>query len=197
MEWFPSSIKRRPLAAIDFEASCLPCAESWPIEVAVVHEDGRECSWLVRPEAGWLAGGTWDPASEAVHGISLDTLLATGRPAGDVAGELAGEVAGCCLVSDHSATDGPWLAMLCATGDIDPPHLEDLAEFHYGWLNDMGGGDAWAALSAVSALMETAAARHPARHRAVPDARRLMDFLRAVIAEPAPHGQAPSFQKSR
>ena len=63
------------LAAVDFEASCLPSyGRGFPLEVGLsCVGTGETKSWLIRPDGAWL-GWDWDPAAEAIHGISLKPL---------------------------------------------------------------------------------------------------------------------------
>ena len=187
--WFPSNLSRLPLAAVDFEASCLPGKGSFPIEVAVVHEDGRALSWLIRPEGEWLRDGRWDPGSEAVHGIGLARLESEGLPAPEVARLLLAELPGVHLVSDHPDSDGRWLRSLCRTAALPAPSLVDMSDFYYGWMLEQP--DIEAATDVTTGLLEAAARRNMPAHRALPDASRLMDYLRAIMADPVP-GRLPA-----
>ena len=70
-----------PPAFLDIEASGFG-RDSYPIEIGFVLSDGEAWCTLVRPESGWTH---WDPAAEALHGITRDLALRHGRPPVDVA----------------------------------------------------------------------------------------------------------------
>lgn len=105
----------------DFEASSL-LPGSFPIEVAWVDWDGQGEHYLIRPHPEWLEGGCpgWSAESEAVHGISLETLLNEGTPIERVAARAAevlfapGAIAFC----DAPGWDGQWLDALFEYGGV-------------------------------------------------------------------------------
>lgn len=121
---------------VDFEASSL-LSGSFPIEVAWVDTDGHGESYLIRPADKWLADGCsgWSQESEALHGISLDTLLRDGVPLDRVAARAAktlspGQVMAC---SDAPESDGYWMEMLLrAGGQRRTVKLLDVNRL-YGW----------------------------------------------------------------
>jgi hypothetical protein len=100
------------LAFLDIEASSLSPA-SYPIEIGWVLEDGTGEGCLIRPEAEWT---DWDPAAEAVHGISRAQLAAAGQPAGLVAARVGAVLAGHQVVSDAPEWDHVWLGDLLSAG---------------------------------------------------------------------------------
>ena len=59
-------------ASLDFEASSL-ADRSYPVEVASVFEDGASEAHLIAPAPDWT---DWDVASERIHGIARETLVA-------------------------------------------------------------------------------------------------------------------------
>ncbi|MGA0601137.1 hypothetical protein ACO2Q3_10590 [Caulobacter sp. KR2-114] len=161
------------LAAIDFEASGLPGVghRTFPVEVGLsCVASGDTRAWLIRPTEEWLTWG-WDPAAEAVHGISLDEALGRGRTPHEVLRELAAMARPLRVVSD-SGLDDVWLGVLAAGArrsvpfeiQLVDPVLEDLAAT---------AEDAEAAQSAADG-------RYPLTHRAGPDARRLAEVIRIL-----------------
>jgi len=182
----------RPVCTIDFEASCLPKEGSFPIEVAVAHPNGRVRAWLIRPTEAWLAHGVWDPESEAIHGLSRETLLAEGRPAAEVVAELADEVAGRAVISDHERSETQWLETLCEAAGVMPPFfIEALEDLIYPWLEKHCSGDVMVEVERMEAAYAQARARHLVRHRASPDAQCLMAFLQILTGQqnPPPPGR--------
>jgi hypothetical protein len=99
---------RRPPIIIDIEASGFG-AQSYPIEIGVVLDDGRKYCSLIQPARGWTH---WDQAAEAVHGITRATLLAHGRPVFEVAGTLNELLRGRTAYTDGWVVDRPWLDRL-------------------------------------------------------------------------------------
>jgi hypothetical protein len=76
---------------------------------------GRAGGFLIRPEEGWT---DWSPASELVHGIRRDTLLAEGIPAPQAAARVLELATGRFLVSDAPSFDFAWLRQLLKLTDI-------------------------------------------------------------------------------
>jgi hypothetical protein len=102
---------------VDFEASSL-LPSSFPIEVAWVDTNGQGESYLIRPLEEWLDDGGWSYESEAVHGISVDTLMRDGIPVERVAKRAADallpqQVMAC---SDAPGFDGGWMETLLDAG---------------------------------------------------------------------------------
>lgn len=122
-----ASVGRRSPAFIDFEASGLGF-QSWPIEVGWAFPDGRSESTLIQPAVDWSAAG-WDPAAEALHGISRDALdredLALPVPI--VCRRLREALAPYEVFSDAPDWDGFWLGRLFAAIDEKPPF--ELSDF--------------------------------------------------------------------
>jgi hypothetical protein len=105
-----------PPAFLDIEASGFG-RDSYPIEIGFVLPDGDAWCTLVRPEPDWTH---WDPAAEALHGISRSLALRHGRPAVDVARELNRRLGGLTVYSDGWAHDYAWLALLFEAGGRSP-----------------------------------------------------------------------------
>lgn len=104
---------------IDVEASGFG-RESYPIEVGLVLADGTPHCFLVAPERSWTH---WDPAAEALHGISRATLEAHGRPAAEVAWRLNELLRGKTVYTDAWSFDMSWLGKL-----FDAVHLQPTFE---------------------------------------------------------------------
>jgi hypothetical protein len=105
------------LVFLDFEASSL-AKNSYPIEVGWVFEDGRSASHLIRPAPGW---NDWDPAAQAIHGISRDELLAHGEPHAEVAQDMVTALTGHDLLASAPSWDGKWLSVLLRAAGL-PRH---------------------------------------------------------------------------
>jgi hypothetical protein len=105
-----------PPCVLDIEASGFG-RSSYPIEVGYVLHDGRARCTLIRPPAHWTH---WDAGAERIHGITRPTLLAHGKPAGDVARMLNGDLAGQTVYCDGWAHDYPWLALLFDEAGVAP-----------------------------------------------------------------------------
>ena len=114
-------------AFIDFEASSL-ARHGYPIEVAWVFEDGRSDSFLIAPIEKWT---DWDPAAEAVHGISRERLVSEGAPVEVVAGQLVAALRGHEVFASAPSWDGKWLSKLLRAGGI-PRHAVHLTDTDVG-----------------------------------------------------------------
>lgn len=98
----------QPPPILDVEASGFGQG-SYPIEVGCVLPDGRSYCALIQPVKGWDG---WDPAAEAVHGISREMLVAHGLPPLSVAIRLNSLLQGLTVYSDAWGQDYVWLAKL-------------------------------------------------------------------------------------
>lgn len=155
------------LCVLDFEASSI---DGWPIEVGVSQTVGstvQTWSLLIRPAPNW-SDVEWSAAAQRVHGIcrrQLDLAL----DAGEVVRQLMQHIGGRLVLSDAPNYDGRWLKRLfSATGRTDFPALHD---FHAA-INDIFMDNPEALDWAYEYLR-----RHPAPHRAGPDAERLLRAL--------------------
>jgi len=164
-----------PIACLDFEASAYPVPGSYPIEVALAYvETGAVRSWLICPSDQWLEHGYWDPSAERAHRISLEALLADGRPIEPVKAELAEAAAGHQVVSDSVGSDGYWLRTLY---DGSPPfELESVDEA----LRQVASWRGSAARTAILESTSVAWDRYKQHHRAGPDARRWAEAFRIL-----------------
>ena len=167
----------RRLIVLDFEASALPQAGSFPVEVGICWADTAEVrTWLIRPTSDWLASGLWSAASAAVHGIGQQEAFDLGLPVRQVAMELAAAVAGCEVLSDCPAADGFWLkAIYDAAGLGRPPfRLHDV----FGLFSALAGDHRYRIIT----VLDEARKRHPPTHRAGPDARCVVEAIRLLAA---------------
>jgi len=159
-------------AILDIEASGFG-RDSYPIEVGYVLPDGSSFCSLIQPAGHWTH---WDSAAEAVHHIQRDTLLAHGRPVGDVAQWLNDQLHGRTLYSDGWAHDYPWLGALYEEAGLVPSfRLDNLRSL----LSEAEARDWYATKQAVSNELGLT------RHRASADARLLQMTVRR-LREPAP-----------
>ncbi|TWB38021.1 transcriptional regulator [Nitrospirillum pindoramense] len=154
------------IAFLDFEASSLDRG-SYPIEVGWAtpsQQDGE--SYLILPHPDWT---DWDPAAQAVHGISRQALFTHGMAGPAVLARLSRSLAGLTVYSDAPAEDGYWLERLCqACGHPQPFLLHDVGPL----LQEM----AKATGQDLDAARLEVGRQFPTRHRAAPDA----TFLRAL-----------------
>ncbi|WP_416306422.1 hypothetical protein [Neptunicella sp. SCSIO 80796] len=97
-----------PPIIIDIEASGFG-ADSYPIEVGVIMQDGDRYCRLIKPQPGWQH---WDEKAQALHGIERDLLVNKGTSAHQVAMELNSLLAGKTVYSDGWVVDSPWLIKL-------------------------------------------------------------------------------------
>jgi len=169
---------------IDFEASSLG-RTGFPIEVGWAFEDGRSENHLIRPAPQWT---DWDPASEAIHGISRATLAAEGEPHDAVARRLLEELRGHAVFASAPSWDGKWLSALFRAAGV-PRHAIRLKA------SAIARHDSAAAIltgllppaermvrvrAILSRVLREAEAR-PVRHRAVADAEEELRRWREAI----------------
>lgn len=158
------------LLFMDFEASSLS-ANSWPIEVglAALTPNGVVAqSRLIRPAPDWDRAD-WNPQSEAIHHIPLELLERDGLVAWDVAGWVLEQLPGTTLVSDAPQFDGRWLQrLLDCHPDTPPPGLR-IHDYEAALATFLSAKGLDAAYEYI--------ARHPAPHRAGPDAQILAQAL--------------------
>lgn len=141
---------------------------SYPIEIGFVEAGGSLFCSLVRPAPDWLH---WDPAAEALHGISRELLQRHGRPVDWVAAELNRRLAGQTVYCDGWAHDYPWIARLFDEAELSPAfRLEDVRTLLSE--RELGGWD-----RSLQALREEL---RPERHRASSDARMLQLCVQRV-----------------
>ncbi|NWG45258.1 MAG: hypothetical protein HXY25_01755 [Alphaproteobacteria bacterium] len=159
----------RPLAPafLDFEASGLG-SHSWPIEVGWGVLGGEVSSVLIRPHPLWPSEG-WDAGAEAVHGLTLDRLLAEGLDTAAVCDRLDADLRGRTVYSDAPEFDSNWLGVLYRAALREPPFqlaglFDHLAEGH--------------GAPAVRAGLARARDEVPPTHRAGEDVRHLMAVWR-------------------
>ena len=173
-----SSAPRRamkPIAIIDFEASCLPEAgESYPVEVALATIDGRSRTWLIKPAPEWRYWD-WSDEAESLHGISAAMLERDGLEPRRVLRELAEEAAGYRVCADCDL-DAYWLDTLAAACRMPAP-------FPISYLGEVlreSGVTRPQVLAALDAAKLALPREHVARH----DADRLAHAMRLLERQP-------------
>jgi hypothetical protein len=93
---------------IDLEASGFG-AQSYPIEVGVVKQNGERFCSLICPQQDWTH---WDEHAQQLHGISRQLLKKSGRSVRDVCHDLNKFLKGATVYSDGWVVDQPWLIKL-------------------------------------------------------------------------------------
>ena len=107
----------RRVAILDIEASALG-AGSYPIEVGVALIQGlpkpiETGARIIRPTPSWHKSGTWSPASQAVHGLSVETLNQHVHDPGEVCDWLNALLGQHVIVAtDDPRYDQDWLVRL-------------------------------------------------------------------------------------
>ena len=97
----------------DCEASSL---EGLPIEIGWAFLDRQSGqvqseSHLIKPPSNWDLLNLWDPEAEALHGISIEQLMAHGRPPSEIAHRMNAILTDAELFSDDSK-DEVWLRQM-------------------------------------------------------------------------------------
>ncbi len=93
---------------IDVESSGLG-PESYPIEIGVALSSGEQYCSLILPAPSW---DTWDRHSELIHGISLEEVMTSGKPIGDVTRELNRLLENRTVYTDGWVVDQRWISQL-------------------------------------------------------------------------------------
>lgn len=157
---------------IDIEASGFG-GGSYPIEVGFVGSDGKTFCGLIRPEPDWLH---WDPAAEALHGISREQLQRHGRPVGWMARAINARLSGQVVYCDGWGHDYAWLNRLFEVAALQPSfRLDDLRSL----LSEDEAARWHPVTQAVRARLRLT------RHRASSDARVLQLAFRQIKSDPA------------
>jgi hypothetical protein len=125
-------------------------------------------SHLVRPPPEWLVEEHWDPAAQALHGISPGQLRSHGRTVSEIAQRMNRVLDGRELFSD-SPLDAVWLRRILEEAGVDPSFTIRRmdAEVLISELAANRGLDAGAYARAKTVAAQLA----PLRHRAEADAR--------------------------
>jgi hypothetical protein len=164
----------------DCEASCiggLPIEIGWAFIDTFTGEIHSE-SHLVRPPLHWDMQPVWDPDAEKLHGISLEQLLAHGRPPFEVARRMNEILAGRELFSDAPADDERWLRIIFDEAGPDPAFTirRTHADVLIAQLAMKLGWDS-ASYEAAKAVADRIS---PRTHRAEADARHLAVLWRMI-----------------
>lgn len=157
------------IAFLDCEASSLS-DESYPIEIGWAVDDGRPPeSHLIIPHPDWT---DWDPAAQAVHGISRRQLFEEGKPGPWVARRMLEVLRGHQVYSD-APEDRRWTRkLLLACGLEDDFRIHDaraLIEIEAVKRN-----------KDINGIRNHVTRRFPNRHRAAEDAAYLRALWRAA-----------------
>jgi hypothetical protein len=127
----------------------------------------------------------WDPDAEKLHGISLDQLLAHGRPPFEIARRMNEVLAGRELFSDGPADDERWLRIIFDEAGLDPIFTirRTHADVLIAQLATKLGWDS-ASYEAAKAVADRIS---PRTHRAEADARHWAVLWRTISK--GPHGR--------
>lgn len=161
----------RRIAILDIEASALGVG-SYPIEVGVALVRGgphpiEAGAKMIRPIGVWRESGLWSSASEAVHGLSFETLEQHGHDPGDVCdwlNTLLGQMT--IVATDAPRYDQDWLDTLFDAAN----RRQQFTVYHFDVLTHDFSADQHRHLSYLLR-------RAPVPHRAAPDALRLATKL--------------------
>jgi hypothetical protein len=155
----------------DCEASCiggLPIEIGWAF-VTLATGVITSASYLIKPPATWDMQQVWDPDAQRLHGLSVDQLMADGRPPAVIARHMNEILAGRDLFADSPPDDERWLRIVFAeagstpTFSVRPTHADLVAAT---FATDRGWDrDRYANAKAVAARIA------PRTHRAEADAR--------------------------
>jgi hypothetical protein len=153
---------------LDFEASSLR-KNGFPVEVGWVFADGASEGHLIRPAPGWT---DWDPAAEAIHGLSRERLEREGTAHDCVARRMVETLAAHDLYASAPSWDGKWLSLLLRSSGF-PRHSLRLRDTETAQQESiaaiLGPAAAQEATRIMTAVREDGEAR-PVAHRAVDDA---------------------------
>lgn len=106
---------------LDCEASSLHSRDSYPIEVAWGRSGGEIESHLINPYRYPAHWRDWDPAAQALHGLSRAYLRQHGEPPEHVAHRIEAALPGRAVYSDAAAFDNFWLGRLFEAVGRDCP----------------------------------------------------------------------------
>ena len=159
---------------IDLEASGFGRG-SYPIEVAVVDDQGDVFCQLIKPLPHWLH---WDDSAQALHGISRTTLQQQGVDVETIALAMNQRFAKQVLYTDAWGMDNSWLGLLFdEAGYVPRFRLETVRK-----LLTEEQAARW-----FDCKQQIIAEHESVRHRATDDAKILQLTYAAVVhQEPAP-----------
>jgi len=170
------------IAFLDCEASSLD-ADSYPIEIGWILDDGTGASCLIRPEEKWV---DWSFESAKVHGISPVMLARDGLSAAD-AGRMAYEALEDCVVHADSSWDGIWLHKLTHLANLPTIRVWHPYDLYSVEIAPLVAGLPRSSAESLAARIirraeEASDRQRTGRHRALDDARYLYDVWRGVQA---------------
>lgn len=112
---------------IDFEASSLSVAHSYPIEIAFISGNNNDelfYSKLIKPVNNWK---DWDCKAESLHKLTLDDIKNYGENVRKIAKEVNELLSGKTVFADGGAYDQMWCSKLFKAADIEPEfEIKDL-----------------------------------------------------------------------
>jgi hypothetical protein len=154
---------------LDFEASSLR-KNGFPVEVGWVFEGGASEGHLIRPAPGW---SDWDPAAEAIHGLTRERLEREGTSHDEVARRMVETLAQHDLYASAPSWDGKWLSVLLRSAGF-PRHTLRLRDTEVAQRDSaeaiLGPGFATGTVEEIMAEVHAAGEARPVAHRAVDDA---------------------------
>lgn len=104
---------------IDFEATGLGQL-SYPIQVAVILDDGTTYDAYIHPTDDWLENWEWDMEAEKIHNIPFKLLADVGKPVEVVAQELNEFIGKHKVYCDGGRYDIHWKNALFDAANIKP-----------------------------------------------------------------------------
>lgn len=176
------------VAIIDFEASGLGSG-SFPIEVAWNTTDGQVESYMISPEtvSAWR---DWSTKAEALHGLSHDELVVSGKSPDWVCRRLIEGLRGRRVLSDNPGFDAEWLSRLFKAARVDNPGIviEDLGVYLFSEIEARGlkNDETLALKTTVRDVLKPGT---PRKHRAGADVQALFELVQRVIVNPARTGE--------
>lgn len=165
---------------VDVEASSF-AGDSYPIEIAWNMPDSKIENHLINPYCikEWI---DWDPASQAVHGLSRNYLSNNGEPPLSVAKRMNKVLSGCDVYSDAAEYDAFWIDQLFkVTGLIREFSVRD---FYSLLPNEITNGYFMSNNSVLSKYQEKARKRAGvAAHRASHDVKYLVELYMMTVLQ--------------
>ena len=108
------TVKKHAPTILDVEASGFG-SNSYPIEIGVIHADGRKFCRLIKPFEDWRH---WDNEAEMLHGIQRHELDKFGCDPVSVCNDLNRFMEHSTAYSDGWVVDSPWLIKLFSRAGV-------------------------------------------------------------------------------
>jgi hypothetical protein len=166
----------------DCEASSL---EGLPIEIGWAFLDRQTGQiqsegHLIKPPSNWDLRAHWNPGAQALHGITIEQLMAHGRPPSEIANRMNAALVGAELFSDDPL-DVVWLGHLLKAAGCDPEFTICRTDANV-LMAQVAQKLEWNT-TRYEAAKEEANRLAPHIHRAEADARNLAVFWQIVISD--------------